>query len=157
MGQRYQVVFLALEFIDCPVVLFLRKQNTLNKSEHIKYWKVTAADDWRAVQQLFKGRNYIQSLFFAHLVLEKLLKAYWVKDNVSNHPPKTPNLILLNKQTKLNLSETDLQFLASMNDFQLEGRYPDYSNKLFKTYKLKQTKEVLIKIEDLGKCLLKNL
>ena len=129
----------------------------LDKEDYINYWITTSAGDWKAVQQLFKGKNYIQSLFFAHLVLEKIIKAYWVRDNNTDHPPKIHNLVALVKQTKLKLPDNDLQFLAAMNDFQLEGRYPDYANKLFKMYRQKQTNEVLDKVKDLRKCLLKDL
>lgn len=50
-------------------------------------------------------------------VLEKLPKAHWVKDNHDNHPPRTHNLIKLSSQINFKLTE----------DFQLEGRYPDYT------------------------------
>jgi HEPN domain-containing protein len=45
------------------------------KNEHIDFWLIQADDDWTAVDTLFKGRNYLQSLFFAHLVIEKICKA----------------------------------------------------------------------------------
>jgi len=44
-----------------------------------------------------------------------------------------------------------------MNQFQLEGRYPDYTNKLYNTFKAKQTKDILNKVNTLRKWLLKNL
>lgn len=138
--------------------LFLLTHKTkLTKQDFIKYWKDSSADDWKAVQQLFNGRNYVQALFFAHLVLEKLAKAHWVKDNTGNHPPRIHNLVAIIKHTKTVLPEEDLQFLAAMNDFQLEGRYPDYTNKLHKIYKSKTTNELLEKVNTLRKCLLKNL
>ncbi len=48
----------------------------LTKEEHIKYWLNTAKKDWRAVQNMYKSRDYLPALFFAHLVLEKLCKAH---------------------------------------------------------------------------------
>jgi len=94
---------------------------------------------------------------FAHLVLEKLCKAHWVRDNVSNTPPKIHNLITLLGQTKLQLSEEERAFLFDMNQFQLEGRYPDYRNEIYKKYKAIQTKQVLSRLDTLRKCLLKKL
>ena len=131
--------------------------HAMNKEEHIKYWIATSASDWKAVQQLVKGKNYVQSLFFAHLVLEKILKAYWVKDNASNHPPKTHNLVALCMQTKLKLNDDDLQFLAAMNDFQLEGRYPDYIQGIYKNYNSTKTRKVIERVTLIRKCLLKEL
>ena len=47
----------------------------MTKNEHINYWKNMAERDWNAVNSLFETKNYVQALFFAHLVIEKLLKA----------------------------------------------------------------------------------
>ena len=55
------------------------------KEEHIDFWLTQADDDWTAVDTLFKGRNYLQSLFFAHLVIEKICKALWIKHNMETY------------------------------------------------------------------------
>lgn len=113
----------------------------LTKEEHINYWVRTAKNDWRAVLNMYKSKDYLPALFFSHLVLEKLCKAHWVKDNISNTPPKIHNLITLADKTNLQLSEDDKSFLFGMNQFQLEGRYPDYKDQLYKKYKAIQTKK----------------
>lgn len=129
----------------------------MTKQEHIDYWKNTAAKDWVATKQLFAGKSYVQSLFWAHLVLEKLLKAHWVKDNIDNHPPKIHNLVNLAEKTKLEISDDDKKFLYTVNQFYLEGRYSDYLEDLYKKYKSEQTKKILDKIDIQRKCLLKKL
>jgi len=129
----------------------------MTKQEHIAWWKLTAAKDWEAVDSLFKGKNYVQALFWAHLVLEKLLKAHWIKDNISDNPPKTHNLIILIEQIRLELDEPAKRFLEKMNDFQLEGRYPEYINNIYKIYRKKQTAIILEKVKELRSCLLENL
>ena len=93
----------------------------------------------------------------AHLVLEKLCKAHWVKDNAENHPPKIHNLVRLVEQTKLILPEEDLDFLRKMNDFQIEGRYPDYKDNLYRIYKSAQTQVIINKSNTIRECLLKGL
>jgi len=77
----------------------------MTKLEIVNYWKETAEKDWIAVQSLFKTKNYVHCLFFAHLTLEKLCKAHWVKDNTEQNAPKVHNLVYLIKQTNLELSE----------------------------------------------------
>jgi HEPN domain-containing protein len=129
----------------------------MNKNGHIKYWIDTAVDDWVSVNLLFKGKQYLRALFFGHLTLEKLCKAHWVKDNESNYPPKIHNLVWLAENSKLNLSVEDMDFLRRINDFQLEGRYPDYLENMNRAYNAKNTKEILDKINLLRKCLLKEL
>jgi HEPN domain-containing protein len=129
----------------------------LNKQEHIAYWVETAEKDWAAIQRIYTARAYLHALFFAHLVLEKLLKAHWVKDNESNTPPKIHNLVVLCRKTKVSLEEKDIIFLDRMNDLQLEGRYPEYLEKVYKIYKRKETALILEQVDTIRKCLLKNL
>ncbi len=129
----------------------------MNKKDHIKYWVDTAVDDWASVNLLLKGKQYLRALFFGHLTLEKLCKAHWVKDNESNYPPKIHNLVWLVEKTNLSLSADDMDFLRRINDFQLEGRYPDYLENMNRAYKAKNTKEILDKINLIRKCLLKEL
>ncbi len=129
----------------------------LTKEEHIKYWVDTAKKDWRAIQNMYKSKDYLHALFFAHLVLEKLCKAHWVKDNTVNTPPKIHNLNTIVDKTKLQLSEEDRNFFFNMNQFQLERRYPDYKNEMYKKYKAVQTKIILDQVDTLRKCLLKSL
>lgn len=89
-----------------------------------------ADDDWTAVDTLFKGRNYLQPLFFAHLVIEKICKALWIKHNDGNVPPRTHNLIHLLSTTPIKLDDDKSEFMLNLNRFQLEGRYPDYLTKM---------------------------
>ncbi|OFY50265.1 MAG: hypothetical protein A2W85_16010 [Bacteroidetes bacterium GWF2_41_31] len=100
------------------------------KKEIIDFWLIQADDDWAAVDTLFKGRNYLQSLFFAHLVIEKICKAIWIKHNEGNVPPRTHNLIHLLSTTPIKLKDSMSEFMLSLNRFQLEGRYPDYLTKM---------------------------
>lgn len=100
------------------------------KNEHIDFWLTQAEDDWAAVDILFKGRKYLHALFFAHLVIEKICKALWIKHNEGNVPPRTHNLILLLSSTPIELSDEKSEFMLNLNRFQLEGRYPDYLTKM---------------------------
>jgi HEPN domain-containing protein len=77
----------------------------MTKQEHIQYWVYTADKDWNVVNSLFKDDNYLHSLFFAHLTLEKLLKAHWVKDNQENIPLRTHSLVRLAEGTRLSFNE----------------------------------------------------
>ncbi|MDT3740886.1 MAG: HEPN domain-containing protein [Candidatus Kapabacteria bacterium] len=102
----------------------------LTKEEHIKFWIEQAGDDWSAVDTLFQGKKYLQSLFFAHLVVEKICKALWIKFNIDNVPPRSHNLIYLLSQTPIDIPQNLSEFMLNLNRFQLEGRYPDYMTKM---------------------------
>lgn len=87
-------------------------------------------------------------LFFAHLTLEKLLKAHFVKDNASDFPPKTHNLLVLISQTNLSPLPDHLKTLSQVNQFQIDGRYPDYKLNMFKIADRPYTEQLLAEIEN---------
>ena len=129
----------------------------MTKQQHIEYWINTAEEDWITVGVLFDSKRYLHALFWAHLVLEKLTKAHWVKNNEENTPPKIHNLITLLEQANVDLSEEKMNFLLTYNKFQLSTRYPDYLNKVYALC-TKQVAEIqLDEVKEIRKCLLKML
>jgi HEPN domain-containing protein len=129
----------------------------MNKDEHIKYWVDIAEKDWEVSEDLFNSKKFVYSLFFAHLTLEKLCKAHWVKNNAENHPPRIHNLVKLISNIDLGLSEDDFAFMERMNDFQIEGRYPDYLMKIYKVCTSDYTKNILEQVKIIKECLQKKL
>ncbi|MCF6352483.1 MAG: HEPN domain-containing protein [Cyclobacteriaceae bacterium] len=127
------------------------------KQEHINFWIEQADDDWVAVDILFNGKKYLQALFFAHLVIEKICKALWIKDNKENVPPRTHNLIFLLSSTKTDLTDNKSEFLLSLNRFQLEGRYPDYLTKMHNICNKQFAKSILDTTKELRLWLLERL
>lgn len=120
-----------------------------SKEEHIQYWLTQAEDDWEAVNTLFEGKKYLQSLFFAHLVIEKISKALWIKYNQSNIPPRTHNLNFLLSQTPLELTDEQSEFLLNLNRFQLEGRYPEHITKMKQICNYDFTHEMTAKAKEI--------
>jgi len=120
----------------------------MNKEEYIKYWVATAEDDWKSVEALYQAAQYVNSLFFAHLVLEKLAKALWVKNMAENNPPRIHNIVYLLEQADITLTDDQKLFLIKLNDFQLEGRYPDYLGKIYQAYNKERTFEVLETVKE---------
>lgn len=138
-------------------VVFFYRYNIMSKEEHIEYWKKSSEEDWLTVETLFKSSRYVHCLYFTHLALEKLCKAIWVKDNEGNIPPKIHNLVKILQNTKQTFNESDLTFLEEFNDFQLDGRYPDYIFSINKMCTLEFTKIILTKIEEVKQCLIEKL
>ncbi len=110
----------------------------MTKEEHIVYWSKQVDEDFDCAKVLYQADHFAQSLFWAHLALEKQTKALWIKNNEGNTPPFVHNLLRLITQTNEYFSEEQLQFINEMNTFQLKGRYPDYAESLEKTI----TKEI---------------
>ena len=50
-----------------------------------------------------------------------------------------------------------MNFLEEFNDFQLAGRYPDYTNSMYKVCTKEFTAEQLEKVKEIRICLLKML
>jgi HEPN domain-containing protein len=96
----------------------------LEQKKHIEYWLDSADHDLDVAETLFQNGKYDWCLFVGHLVIEKTLKAFYVCDNQQS-PPKIHNLPRLAAKTMLPLSEEQKTFLADINDFNLEARYPD--------------------------------
>ena len=102
----------------------------LTKEQHINYWKESAEEDWETASVLFNGKRYGFCLFSMHLVIEKILKAVWVKESITNTPPFTHDLIKLAEDCAIELSLEQLDFLIIANSWNIRGRYPDYSKAL---------------------------
>ncbi len=52
----------------------------MTKTDYINYWITTAKDDIETSISLLDSGKYAWSLFIAHLSLEKLFKAFWLRD-----------------------------------------------------------------------------
>lgn len=63
-------------------------------------------------------------LFFAHLALEKILKAHVCK-RIGSAVPKTHDLLRLVSLAGISLSAEQKAFLARFGRYQIEGRYPE--------------------------------
>ncbi len=81
-------------------------------------------EDLKASQDLVQKKHIRQSLFFAHLALEKILKAHVCKQS-KDLAPRTHNLLRLLEIINLPVDENDIFFLAEMNQYNIEGRYPE--------------------------------
>jgi len=129
----------------------------MTKQQHIDYWINTAEKDWVSVDILFVGKQYLHCLFWAHLTLEKIAKAHWVKSHREDVPPKVHNIVWLLEESNIDLGDATMFFLRKLNDFQLSSRYPDYLDKIYKTCDKEFTFEKLEKVKEIRQCLLKML
>jgi HEPN domain-containing protein len=92
--------------------------------KQIDYWRQGSAEDWEVAVKPVKDGKSRHGLFFAHLALEKVLKAL-VCSRTQDVPPKIHNLTRLSELASLKLDARQARVLAAMNQFNLEGRYPE--------------------------------
>ncbi|MDM8526379.1 HEPN domain-containing protein [Desulfococcaceae bacterium HSG8] len=104
----------------------------MNIEEHIDYWLQSAEHDLDAAEALFVAGKYDWCLFLGHLVLEKGLKAAYVRDNQNRLPPRIHNLVKLAENTSLVLSGEQITLFNEVNSFNLEARYPDSRHEFYR-------------------------
>ena len=92
--------------------------------KQVQHWRSGATEDWEVALELADLGRTRHSLFFAHLAIEKTLKAH-VCQATKGLAPRIHTLLRLAELAKLKLSENQLTFLARFDRYQLEGRYPD--------------------------------
>ena len=104
----------------------------------------------------FRIKRYADSLFYGHIVLEKILKAQAVK-TMRQEAPRTHNLAVLAKMSGIDFTKEDLEFLATVNRFNMRARYPDIKLNFYKLSTAKYTKDKLNKIKKFYQTLCQNL
>ena|SRR5690606_25585955 len=129
----------------------------MNKNEHISWWRNEALRNWETAVYLMTGKQNVFALFAFHLVIEKLLKAIWVKHNIDNTPPRQHDLTFIYNQTDLKLNSEWYDYLPTINTWNLESRYPDYKLKIYERANENYMKEHFEKISKLKECLLAEL
>ncbi|MHC4354010.1 MAG: HEPN domain-containing protein [Planctomycetota bacterium] len=93
-------------------------------TEHINYWRDGSDEDFAAAESLLEKGHLRHSLFFAHLAVEKMLKAH-VTRQTGDVPPRTHNLIRLAELADILPDREQMKFLRSFDLYQMEGRYPE--------------------------------
>jgi len=96
----------------------------VNIDKQITFWRGGAEEDLAVARDLIKRNRIRHGLFFAHLALEKALKAH-VCRVTQDIAPRLHNLVRLVELTDLDLQSAQVDILAEINPFNMEGRYPD--------------------------------
>lgn len=103
-----------------------------NKDKIIKYWIDSSDDDFDTMLAMYESKRYSWSMFVGHLMIEKLLKALFVKIT-NDFPPFIHNLLRLAEKCKLELDEDQRLFFATVTAFNINARYDDYKLSFQKT------------------------
>jgi HEPN domain-containing protein len=92
--------------------------------KHVARWREGAEEDIAAARDMVERGHIRHGLFFAHLAAEKALKARVVLAR-NETPPKIHNLLRLAELANLTVSPEQSDLFSEVNEFQLEGRYPE--------------------------------
>ena len=88
-------------------------------------------------------------LFVGHLVIEKLFKALYAKNNKENpYAPKIHNLLALAEKCELELDDEQIQKLQIITQFNISDRYGDYKDSFYQKCTDEYTKKQVRNIEE---------
>lgn len=115
--------------------------------EQIEYWKKGSAEDLAAAESLLEKGHLRHCLFFAHLALEKMLKAH-VTRQTKAMPPRIHRLPRLAVMAGLKPDGEQMDLLREFGAYHIEGRYPDAEqlemDQDLAREELRKTREMLI-------------
>lgn len=130
----------------------------MNHSEMIDYWIDSSDKDYETMKVLMNNAQYSWSLFVGHLVVEKLLKALYIKENENVLcPPKTHSLLSLAEKCKLELEAEQIEKLQIITQFNISARYDDYKQEFYKKCTSEYTKLQVKNIEEIREWLKEKL
>ncbi len=121
----------------------------MNNIDIMKYWIESANEDYNVMNVLFSNKKNSYCLFFGQMVIEKLLKALYAKNNKETpHAPRTHDLLYLAEKLNLELSEEQEVILNEITTFNLSTRYDDYKRAFYNKCTDEYTEEQMIKIKE---------
>jgi len=103
----------------------------MDKYDLIKYWTDTSNQDYITMINLYESKDFHWSLFIGHLVIEKLLKALYVK-KIDINAPKIHDLLRLAEKANIQLTYEQQDILDIITTFNISARYPDYTQSFYK-------------------------
>ena len=124
-----------------------RLWNNMDISETVKYWVNSSDQDFIAMEHLYTAGDFSWSLFLGHIIIEKLLKAYFFTIKRKN-PPFIHDLLRIAEKADLKLSEEKMDFLDTVTTFNIRTRYDDYINDFKKKCTPEFTKKYILEIKE---------
>jgi HEPN domain-containing protein len=106
--------------------------NKIKEVEKVyQYWLSSSDSDYEAMMALYQSKKYNWALFLGHIVLEKLIKAYFVK-NIGAHAPYTHDLRLLTKKSEMAVPQDMVSCLDVITGFNINARYDSFKEDFYK-------------------------
>ena len=129
----------------------------MNNIALMNYWIESSDEDYDTMMYMKAGKKNTWCLFMGHLVIEKLLKALYARNN-KNAPyaPKSHDLLHLAEKTDLELTDRQEDLLDTITRFNMNARYDDYKKEFYLKCTDEYTEQQLKNIEEV-RTWLKNL
>ena len=121
--------------------------NEFDKERIISHWIESSDNDFKTMIDLFQTKNNNWALFIGQLVIEKLLKALYVKSK-SEFPPMTHDLRRICEKANIKLDMSQQILLDSISRFNINARYDDYKQSFYQLCTDSFTTKWINKIKD---------
>lgn len=126
----------------------------MNNIDLMNYWIKGSDSDYETMKVLYSNKKNTWSLFIGHLVIEKLLKGLYAKNNINNpYTLKTHNLLALAEKCNLELDDNQILKLQIITQFNISARYDDYKDSFYNKCSNEYTAEQIKNIEEVRKWL----
>lgn len=126
----------------------------MDNIELMQYWFKSADEDYDTMLYMKAGKKNTWCLFMGHLVIEKLLKGLYAKNNPNNSiAPRIHNLILLSQKSNLEVPTEIREKIQIINTFNISARYDDYKRSFDEKCTDDYTSEQVKNIEEVRKWL----
>jgi len=99
--------------------------NDFDIEKLINHWIDSSDKDFKTMLDLQKTKNNSWALFIGHLVIEKLLKALYLK-KTNNFPPLIHDLRRICEKANIKPDDNQMIILDSITRFNIKARYDDY-------------------------------
>ena len=122
----------------------------MSEQNTVEYWTNTAEYDFKTAEAMQSSRRFLYVGFMCHLVIEKMLKAHFVKVHKSI-PPYSHNLQYLAEKSGLfnELPDKYKDFLDVLQPMSVRARYPAARDELFKLLTEERCKNLLNETKEL--------
>jgi HEPN domain-containing protein len=127
-----------------------------NIDKVVKYWKESSDQNYTTMNNLIKSKDYSWALFIGHLVIEKLLKAHYVK-NQKKHALFTHDLLRLSSKCALQVTSEYEEWLDNISTFNINARYDNYKQDFYKLCNKDFTAAWVKRIEKIREWLIQEL
>lgn len=131
-------------------------EGTIDIEKVIVYWVDSSDRDFRAMENLMKSGDYNWAMFLGHLVIEKLLKAIYVKVT-GKHAVFGHDLLRLTSSLDLVIDPEKEDWLDKITTFNLNARYDNFRQDFYQLCTQEFALEWKSKIEELRQWLLNQL
>lgn len=108
------------------------------------------------MMDLFATKNYHWALFIGHLIIEKLLKALFIKQ-MKEMPPLIHDLRRIAEKAGIAVDEEHKIILDTITRFNIIARYDDYKQTFYALCSKEFTAEWIGKIEEIRQWIRKQL